>query len=296
MSNLDLTRLEKPRLRGGKLIARCPACAAEGADRDGDHLVVFDEGRGRFGCVAHAGDPDHRRRIAALAGVTDSPAIEIPRASCQHRARSLVLPPLSLPSIGELDKICLVRGFPFLAGLELAVRAGALRVSDMRDGAATVRAWVLLDSSRLNAQARRLDGEPWRSIGSKAKSLPGSQASWPIGIADAGNKPCLAFCEGGPDTLAAWSLAWWHGMHHDVTPVCMTGAGQRIHVEALGLVRGKGVFLLPHQDAAGLRAREIWTRQLQEAGARWVRPYHVKGHKDLADALRAAAVEMEDMA
>ncbi|PAW67995.1 MAG: hypothetical protein B9S34_03775 [Opitutia bacterium Tous-C1TDCM] len=207
----------------------------------------------------------------------------------------MLLPPLAVPSLGELKLICQVRGFPFIAGLELAVRAGVLRVGDMLDGAVKVRVWVLLDQSRRNAQERRLDGQPWRSIGAKAKSLPGSQGSWPIGIANVGSRPNLALCEGGPDTLAAWSLAWWHGLHDEVAPVCMTGAGRRIHAEALRLFEGKGVFIIPHQDPAGLRAREVWTRQLLESGARWVKPYQLRHHKDLADALCAAAAEMEDL-
>ena len=37
---LDLTKLEKLRLRGGKTIGRCPACAEGGGNRKGEHLFI----------------------------------------------------------------------------------------------------------------------------------------------------------------------------------------------------------------------------------------------------------------
>jgi hypothetical protein len=65
---LDLSKLEKVRRHpGGKLTARCPACGEFGADRKGDHLVVFPTGE--YGCVATSGDLDHSRRIASLIGI-----------------------------------------------------------------------------------------------------------------------------------------------------------------------------------------------------------------------------------
>lgn len=66
-TRLDLGRLEKLRESAGKLIARCPACAEHGGDRAGNHLVILPDGR--FGCAAHSGDSEHRRRIFSLAGV-----------------------------------------------------------------------------------------------------------------------------------------------------------------------------------------------------------------------------------
>jgi len=65
--SLDLTRLEKVRQVGSKIIARCPACAEEGRNRRGHHLVIFPDGK--FGCAAMPGDNEHRRRIKALAGL-----------------------------------------------------------------------------------------------------------------------------------------------------------------------------------------------------------------------------------
>lgn len=66
--SLDLHLLEKLRQHaGGKVIARCPACAEQGHDRTGNHLAVFPDGR--FACAAHPGDSAHRKRIFALVGI-----------------------------------------------------------------------------------------------------------------------------------------------------------------------------------------------------------------------------------
>lgn len=68
---IDIAKLENVRERGGKTIARCPACAEDGGDKTGNHLVIFEEGR--FGCAAFPGDPEHRKRIYALVGKREEP-------------------------------------------------------------------------------------------------------------------------------------------------------------------------------------------------------------------------------
>lgn len=74
---LDLTRLEKLKRRGDALEARCPACAEIGRDRSGNHLWIGESGK--YGCAAHPGDPDHRRRIYALAGDVRERRMDYPR-------------------------------------------------------------------------------------------------------------------------------------------------------------------------------------------------------------------------
>jgi hypothetical protein len=66
-SSLDLSLLEKVRHTGGKILARCPACAEGGGDRKGNHMTIFPTGK--FACAAMPGDSEHRRRIFALVGV-----------------------------------------------------------------------------------------------------------------------------------------------------------------------------------------------------------------------------------
>lgn len=63
-SRLDITRLEKIRHVGTKIIARCPACHAAGADKKGDHFFL-NTLTGKFGCTVNDGDAgrEHRREI-----------------------------------------------------------------------------------------------------------------------------------------------------------------------------------------------------------------------------------------
>jgi len=60
---LDLKKLDNVIERAGKIIARCPACAAKGRDSQGNHLVIFDNGA--YSCIV--GDSNHRKEIYRLA-------------------------------------------------------------------------------------------------------------------------------------------------------------------------------------------------------------------------------------
>ena len=66
---LDLGKLEKLHERGGKHVARCPACAETDNDRKGEHLFIAPNGR--FGCVQFPGSDGerHRKRIFELVGI-----------------------------------------------------------------------------------------------------------------------------------------------------------------------------------------------------------------------------------
>lgn len=92
---LDTNKLENTRRQGdGKVVARCPACAAEGRDETGNHLVVYPDGR--FGCVANPQNTAHRKAIFKLCGVvSDVPrqpkAIEIRPKSAPKRGVGVVL-------------------------------------------------------------------------------------------------------------------------------------------------------------------------------------------------------------
>jgi len=293
--SINIAKLEKVKHRGGKVIARCPACAENGADKSGEHLVVYEDGRGAVGCVAYPENKPHRARIFELvgdgAGPTSAPAISN-RAPVRRGAPEF--PRLYRPTIPDLSAIQQNRGFPLFAGLQIAANAGHLCCADMRDGAEVVRAWIVTDSARRNAQARRMDGKLWVGINAKAKTLRGSEAAWPIGAADIGGKPYVALCEGGPDFLTAYFLAWWHGRAAEVAPVAMLGAGQRIHAEALPLFKGKHVRICPHRDEAGQRARGVWTDQLRGAGAASVHDFDCSPDKDLNDVVVRCTRDMED--
>jgi hypothetical protein len=66
---LDVQKLAvSRRLEDGTSVARCPACAAVGQDKSGEHLVVYPDGR--FGCVVHPGEAGrlHRKAIWEAVG------------------------------------------------------------------------------------------------------------------------------------------------------------------------------------------------------------------------------------
>lgn len=276
---LEIARLEKPRTHGGKILARCPACAEMGADKSCEHLFIADEGRGPFGCIANAGiaGATHRKRIFDLVGIHKD----------SHRARRPFKPPqrpkpetkahLRLPAlrpltVGEMAAVSHLRGWCSFAGLELMTERGLLWQGNVYDDGCEWPAWVITDSTRRNAQARRIDGHPWQGIGNKkAKSLPGSDPSWPIGASEIRDRPLVVLCEGQPDFCAALLVAWFEGLPIDhVAPVCMTGAGNTIHADALPLFAGKRVRIAVHSDSQGRRAGERWARQLYGAGATYV--------------------------
>lgn len=69
--SLNLEKLENcQELPDGRRIARCPACAESGGDQKMNHLIIYPDGK--YGCAAHQGDGNHRKRIYQLAG-TGSP-------------------------------------------------------------------------------------------------------------------------------------------------------------------------------------------------------------------------------
>jgi len=71
---LNITVLEKVQRRGdGSIVARCPACAQDGHDSKGDHLIVYPDGR--YGCVANPRDKQHNKLIMQLAGTRSASVI-----------------------------------------------------------------------------------------------------------------------------------------------------------------------------------------------------------------------------
>ena len=67
---LDLSKLQNVRhLSGGKTTAQCPACAADGGDSKGEHLVIYADGR--FGCVVCPQNKAHNKAILKLSGTHD---------------------------------------------------------------------------------------------------------------------------------------------------------------------------------------------------------------------------------
>jgi hypothetical protein len=214
-----------------------------------------------------------------------------PRGIPPHTA---ALNPLKIdlrpPSISELSAVAHLRGWPVFAGLQIAAERGLFAMS----GGSTP-AWTLTDSSRYAAQSRRLDGRLWSGVVAKAKTLRGSCASWPVGAAAIGNHRVVLLCEGGPDMLAALTVAWLLGVASAVAPVAMLGAGQSIAPAALVHFRNRHVRIVEQNDDAARKAGRRWAEQLRPVAATitgWEPPPE---DKDLADTLTRLAAKVDDL-
>ena len=130
------------------------------------------------------------------------------------------------------------------------------------------RAWLITDRARRNAQARRLDGEPWAWNGKKAWTLRGSCASWPIGLPESKPFPAVAVCEGGPDFVSAFHHALASGAEERIAPVCIVGASLSIPAECLPAFAGKRIRIFINNDAEGYAAAQTWAGQLRGIASR----------------------------
>jgi len=238
---------------------------------------------------------DACRKFIELAGGHFTPT---PRTAWPQRADNKpkpVFPDFSTGMAADFKQLAGLRNIG-CEGLEFASERGLLWFATLKD----CPAWIVTDSARVNAQARRMDGQGWNHLPDcpKAYTLPGAWASWPIGITETQPFRAIALCEGGPDFLAAHYLALWEqATHHakrDVqcAPVAMLGASQRIHPDALPLFTGKRVRIFGHDDEAGRGAVERWAGQLASIGAdvdafsfAGLQQMNGKPVKDLNDAL-----------
>ena len=163
----------------------------------------------------------------------------------------------------DLDRIASMRSIP-VEGLRIAVER---RILFSCHNPFQGRCFVVTDDARRNAICRRLDGERFHSRsgdeGPKSRCWKGALANWPIGIAQASGYPSIALCEGTPDLLSAFWLAYAGGVDHLVSPVCMTGASCNIHPDALPIFRGKRVRIFGHADRAGEPAVIRWAQHLR---------------------------------
>lgn len=189
-----------------------------------------------------------------------------PQVRPEEKRRPLTLPAMDRGTYGEICTLQRLRRLPFNAGLQILLDRGLLRFGTM-DGH---RCFFVLEGGR-NAQGRRLDGKPLEAGGRamKAKTLLGSQAAFPVGLEDARKREIVLFCEGGPDLLAAASVAWWEsdGNTAALGFVAMLGAALDIPAEALPAFARKRVRVFAHNDEAGMKAARAWARQLRSAGA-----------------------------
>jgi hypothetical protein len=188
----------------------------------------------------------------------------------QRRSWPLFTSPLTSPAGTEQAALPVVAKLRHvsLAGVELMAARGLLWFTVWKE----LPAWIVTDGERLNAQARRMDGWQWESIGAKAQTLPGSRAAWPVGVKEAQTARVILLCE-GVDILAAHHFIAAHGREADTAAVAMLGASNTIPADALPLFAGKRIRVMAHADKAkggriaGHVAARNWKHQLDTVGA-----------------------------
>jgi hypothetical protein len=248
---------------------------------------VFDGGR-RWIDHATAERGDAIDFLAKIKGISNPEAfIELLRmvdgtvhqpASSIHRSETTTEPRrgpqldgIERCSKADLWQLANLRGIP-LTSLMLAQKRKLLfPYQDPYQG----RCWLVTDDARRSAIYRRLDGKRFhyrepqedKKEGPKSRNWKGSEANWPIGIAQADGFPSIALCEGAPDFLAAFALAYSGAVESLVAPVCMGGAACSIHKDALPMFRGKRVRIFAHADETGQGAAQRWSEQLASVQA-----------------------------
>jgi len=266
----------------GELVGLCPLHP----EKTASFHVYPDNHYHCYGCGAHGDVTDLEQ---ALGGGTRTEAADrlgaerwenvgkLPKASepkTPAERRPLLLPEFSIPNEIDLRRLSRLRSISIVA-LQIAVSRGFLwTYTDSREG----RAWLVTDRARRLAIARRLDGKPWEyrngefvanpAERSKTKNIFGSQGNWPLGILESKPTPAIALVEGAPDFLSAFQLALSAGVTGETTPVCISGASQRIPQEALPLFAGKRVRVFGHDDTAGAKAMTRWAEQLSAVQAK----------------------------
>lgn len=200
---------------------------------------------------------------------------------------------LSIGTIADLDTLRDQRHLPYYVGLQIAIDRGLLRFGSVWDDKDKHYSWILTDQSQRVAQARRMDGQPWRGIGNaKAKTLPGSSSGWPVGTSTIWEHDAVIFAAGAPDLLAAFTVLWLSGVSvGNIGVVALMGENIGIMPEALQHFNGKHVRLVYHLDAAGEVAAYNRYIQLRDAGAAKIDIFKLTGFlppaggKDLNDCL-----------
>lgn len=183
----------------------------------------------------------------------------------EKAAKRAAWPPFSVPTRAELWTLSHLRRLS-PEWLQLAVDRGLLWSCDHQG----TRCWVVTDSTRRVAQARRYDGAMLctREGDTKAMTLPGSLVRWPVGWPGFAPFPCVMVVEGSADLLAAHGLIVAEGREVNCAAVAMLGASPAIHPDALPAFAGKAVVIYAHADEAGERAAANWCAALRPHAAR----------------------------
>ena len=177
----------------------------------------------------------------------------------------------------EIRELSMARPY-YREGLNWASQRGVLKFGSVHGNPV----YVVTDQSKKLAEARRIDGQAFKS-GNKSHCLKGSSKSWPVGILEAQQYPNIALVEGVPDFLHAhYGILYEQAPHHSSTdvhcaPVAMLGASCTIACDALEYFKDKNVTLFPHLDPAGKEAAQRWGDQIHHAGAKEIGVFDLDG-------------------
>jgi hypothetical protein len=176
------------------------------------------------------------------------------------RRKRAAWPAMELSTEEELEAVAKLRRLP-VEGPQWAAIDSTLRMATV-DG---LRCWIIRSTCGKNAQARRLDGQ---TLGEnlKAKTLPGSIATLPVGNYHDTRWPAVALVEGGPDVLAAYAGIYRLGLLDTVAVCGMLGASMRPPFGVVATMKGRRVRIFQHNDEAGQKAADGWARLIHNAG------------------------------
>lgn len=276
-----------------------PENHARGDQEPSGNFYTGKDGFPRFKCFSCGEDHDQisiverwegvntgeaKKINASIGGIVEGGTFTIP-PRILHPVKTIEqLKPIDLPSnltkgtVEEYWKLANLRKVD-VHGVDLAAEMGVLVFGMHRKH----ECWIVLDQSRFNAEARRLDGKVFTHSGKKVDTLKGSKKCWPVGIfpihSDARLIRKIMVVEGSADLVAAYHLLVTSG-NGDALPVAILGRGNgKIHPEALKRFEGKEVRIYPHadDDGKGMAAAERWGKQIEKAGAKSVTYFDFTG-------------------
>lgn len=168
----------------------------------------------------------------------------------------------------QAEELCSLRGFS-IEGLRLA------RERKMLVFASVCRetCWIVTDSERKLAQARRLDGRLFPAYERvlaerKAHTLKGSKQGHVLGSADVGKYDFLMLVEGGPDVIAAHCFISASAARERIGVLGILGASNSFPARLAKACAGKHVRVFGHADVAGQEAANRWRLILHAKGVR----------------------------
>lgn len=132
--------------------------------------------------------------------------------------------------------------------------------------------YIVTDKSHRAAEIRRLDRELFGK--SKAYHLSGVDKSWPVGLEllrESLPEVGVMLLEGATDLISAYDLFIRyrrdHGGLQEWVPAAVLGSNCRnLHPEAIEMIKGRHVRLVPDGDEAGEAMAKHWSQMLRQNG------------------------------